>query len=117
MQIFHYFNILLAEHDAAVEDLSELHWHVAYRLRSEEKLRDRVEHAQTFNDRLTEDISFVNKHWYVTNRANHFFFISYHIYGQSYPLWLIYATKDHVNNFIINLHQFASISVCAPLIL
>ena len=48
-----------------MEDLSELHWHVAYKLRAEEKLRDRVEHAQTFNNRLTEDINFVNKHWYV----------------------------------------------------
>lgn len=58
--IFYFYT---TEHDAAVEDLSELHWHVSYKQRSEEKLKDRVEHAQIFNNRLSEDINFVQKHW------------------------------------------------------
>lgn len=51
------------EHDAAVEDLSELTWHVAYKTRTEEKLKDRVDHANGFNAKLIDDIAHVKKHW------------------------------------------------------
>lgn len=54
---------VFSEHDAAVEDLNELHWHVTYKSRMEEKLRERVENATTFNERINEDISHVQKHW------------------------------------------------------
>ncbi|XP_067933095.1 coiled-coil domain-containing protein 178-like [Watersipora subatra] len=50
------------EHDAAVEDLSELNWHVTYKLRAEQKLKDRVEHSNTLNNRLLDDIAHVEKH-------------------------------------------------------
>lgn len=58
-----HFLCVIVEHNAAVEDLSELNWHVTYKLRSEDKLKDRVEHANTFNKRLLDDIAFVHKHW------------------------------------------------------
>ena len=55
---------MFTEHNAAVEDLSELNWHVTYKLRSEDKLKDRVDHANAFNRRLLDDIAHVQKHWY-----------------------------------------------------
>lgn len=60
----------MVEHDASVEDLNELNWHVTYKTRMEDKLKERVDHANTFNERLNEDISFVQKHWLVSSN-NH----------------------------------------------
>lgn len=64
-QVFWFCAFLYLEHNAAVEDLSELHWHVTYKKRAEEKLKDRVDHANAFNVRLLDDIAFVQKHWWV----------------------------------------------------
>ncbi|XP_059162874.1 coiled-coil domain-containing protein 178-like [Physella acuta] len=50
------------EHETCIMDLSELHWHVSYTSRIEEKAALRYKTAEKINHHLKEDISFVKQH-------------------------------------------------------
>ncbi|XP_046576697.1 coiled-coil domain-containing protein 178-like [Haliotis rubra] len=50
------------EHEACILDLNELQWHVAYRGRNEARMQNRREIAEVLNNRLKEDIAFVERH-------------------------------------------------------
>lgn len=50
------------EHEASVNNLNELNFHLTYRSLNEQKVKGRVEVADLFNKRLQEDIAFVQKH-------------------------------------------------------
>ncbi|XP_046357907.2 coiled-coil domain-containing protein 178-like [Haliotis rufescens] len=50
------------EHEACILDLNELQWHVAYRGRNEARIQNRREIADVLNNRLKEDIAFVERH-------------------------------------------------------
>lgn len=43
-------------------DLNELQWHVAYSSRTEKRIHSRTHTAEVNNQRLDEEISFVQKH-------------------------------------------------------
>ena len=43
-------------------DIAELNWHVAYKGRAENRIKQRVDVAETLNTKLKEDIDFVTKH-------------------------------------------------------
>lgn len=54
--------IIIIEHEACANDISELHWHVSYQSRNEERIGKRCEVAETLNEKLKEDIAFIKGH-------------------------------------------------------
>ena len=52
----------ISEHEACINDLNELNWHVSYTKRVLEKAQARKNAADLMNTRLKEDIEFVKKH-------------------------------------------------------
>ena len=50
------------EHEACIMDLNELQWHVAYSSRTEKRIHSRTHTAEVNNQRLDEEISFVQRH-------------------------------------------------------
>lgn len=50
------------EHEACIMDLNELTWHVSYSSRTEKRIHQRTHTAEVNNQRLKEEISFVQRH-------------------------------------------------------
>ncbi|XP_052059765.1 coiled-coil domain-containing protein 178-like isoform X2 [Mytilus californianus] len=50
------------EHEACIMDLNELTWHVSYSSRTEKRIHQRTHTAEVNNQRLNEEISFVQRH-------------------------------------------------------
>ncbi|XP_071485691.1 coiled-coil domain-containing protein 178-like [Diadema antillarum] len=54
--------VVQQEHQACATDIAELKWHNAYRGRQKDRIQGQVENAEMLNERLHEDIAFVEKH-------------------------------------------------------
>ena len=54
--------IVVTEHQACIVDINELHWHMAYTTRTLAKTQQRKDAAEVMNNRLKEDIQFINMH-------------------------------------------------------
>ncbi|VDH89052.1 Hypothetical predicted protein [Mytilus galloprovincialis] len=50
------------EHEACIMDLNELTWHVSYSSRTEKRIHQRTHTAEVNNQRLKEEITFVQRH-------------------------------------------------------
>ena len=49
------------EHEACITDITELHWHIAFNSKTEERLTHKVQIEEKFQAQLQEDIDNINK--------------------------------------------------------